>query len=45
MSAATLFGVTACSDSTAAGTGTVSVRLTNQSVAAAMGADVITGDV
>jgi hypothetical protein len=34
-SAATLLGVAACSDSTAAGTGTVSVRLTNQSVAAA----------
>jgi len=39
-----LFGVAACSDSTAAGTGTVSVRLTNQSVAAAMVADVITSD-
>lgn len=43
-SAATLFGVAACSDSTAAGTGNVSVRLTNQSVAAAMVADVISGD-
>ena len=43
-SAATLFGVAACSDSTAAGTGKVSVRLTNQSVAAAMVADVISGD-
>ena len=35
LSAATLCGVAACSDSTAAETGTVSVRLTNQSVAAA----------
>ena len=43
LSAATLFGVTACSDSTAAGTGAVSVQLTNQSVAAAMVADVIAG--
>jgi hypothetical protein len=43
-SAATLFGVAACSDSTAAGTGTVNVRLANQSVAAAMVAGVITGD-
>ena len=43
-SAATLFGVAACSDSTAVGTGNVSVRLTNQSVAAAMVADVITSD-
>ena len=40
-SAATLFGVAACSDSTAAGTGTVSVRLTNQSVAASVAADIV----
>jgi len=42
--AATLSGVEACSDSTAVGTGTVGVRLTNQSVAAAMLADVIASD-
>ena len=40
-SAATLFGVAACSDSTAAGTGKVSVRLTNQAVAAAVAADIV----
>jgi hypothetical protein len=34
LSAAILFGAAACSDSTEAGTGTVSVRLTNESVAA-----------
>ena len=48
-SAATLFGVAACSDSTGAGTGTVSVRLTNQpvapSVAASVAADIIGSDV
>jgi hypothetical protein len=43
-SAAMLFSVAACSDSTAAGTGTVSVRLTNQSVAASVAADIIGGD-
>jgi uncharacterized protein DUF4382 len=43
-SAATLFGVAACSDSTGAGTGTVSVRLTNQSVAASVAADLIGSD-
>jgi hypothetical protein len=43
-SAATLFGVAACSDSTAVAKGTVGVRLTNQSAMAAMVADVITGD-
>ena len=43
-SAATLFGVAACSDSTGAGTGTVSVRLTNASVGAPMSADVVTSD-
>jgi hypothetical protein len=40
-SAATLFSVAACSDSTAAGTGKVSVRLTNQAVAAAVAADIV----
>ena len=39
-----LFSVAACSDSTAAGTGTVGVRLTNQSTAAAALANVIAGD-
>jgi len=43
-SAATLFGVAACSDSTGAGTGTVNVRLTNASVAAPMTAGVVTTD-
>ena len=43
-SAATLLGVAACSDSTGAGTGTVSVRLTNQSVAASVAADLIGSD-
>jgi len=43
-SAATLFGVAACSDSTGAGTGTVSVRLTNASAAAPVNADIITSD-
>ena len=44
-SAATLFSVAACSDSTAAGTGKVSVRLTNQSVAASVvAADLVGGD-
>jgi len=38
-SAATLFGVAACSDSTGAGTGTVSVRLTNASVASPVSAN------
>ena len=36
LSAAMLFGVVACSDSTGAGTGTVGVRLTNASVAASV---------
>lgn len=40
-SAATVFGVAACSDSTAAGTGTVGIRLTNQSVAASVAADIV----
>ena len=40
-SAATLFGVAACSDSTGAGTGTVSVRLTNASVASPVSADLV----
>jgi len=40
-SAATLLGVAACSDSTAAGTGTVGIRLTNQSVAASVAADIV----
>ena len=40
-SAATLFSGAACSDSTAAGTGKVSVRLTNQAVAAAVAADIV----
>ena len=44
-SAATLLGCAACSDSTGAGTGTVSVRLTNASVARPPGgADVVTSD-
>ena len=43
-SAATLFGVAACSDSTAAGTGTVGIRLTNQSVAASVAADIVGSD-
>ena len=41
MLSAALVGATACSDSTGAGTGTVSVRLTNQSVAAAVAADIV----
>ena len=42
ISAVAFLGVAACSDSTGAGTGTVSVRLTNQSVAAAsMAADLV----
>ena len=41
MLSAALVGATACSDSTGAGTGTVSVRLTNQSVAAAVAADLV----
>jgi hypothetical protein len=36
ISTATLFGLAACSDSTGAGMGTVGVRLTNESVAAAV---------
>lgn len=45
LSAAMVFSVAACSDSTAAGTGTVSVRLTNQSVAASVvAADLVGGD-
>ena len=44
-STATLFGVAACSDSTGAGTGTVSVRLTNASVAAPVSADVVSSDI
>ena len=43
-SAAVLFGVAACSDSTGAGTGTVSVRLTNESVAAAVLGQTVTSD-
>jgi uncharacterized protein DUF4382 len=43
-SAATLFGVAACSDSTGAGTGTVSVRLTNASVASPVSADLVAGE-
>jgi hypothetical protein len=42
-SAATLFGVAACSDSTGAGTGTVSVRLANASASVA-NADVVTNE-
>ena len=41
MLSAALVGAAACSDSTAAGTGTVSVRLTNQSVAASVAADLV----
>ncbi|HET8784104.1 MAG TPA: DUF4382 domain-containing protein [Candidatus Limnocylindrales bacterium] len=40
LSASALFGVVACSDSTAAGTGTVGVRLTTASVAPAVAASV-----
>jgi hypothetical protein len=40
-SAATLFGIAACSDSTAAGTGTMGIRLTNESVAASVAADIV----
>jgi hypothetical protein len=43
-SAVALFGAVACSDSTSAGSGTVSVRLTNQSVAASVVGDVIGSD-
>jgi hypothetical protein len=43
-SAAALVGAAACSDSTGAGTGTVGVRLTNQSVAASVAADLIGAD-
>ena len=42
--AAALIGAVACSDSTSAGSGTVSVRLTNQSVAASVVGDVISSD-
>ena len=38
-SVAVVFGVAACSDSTGAGTGTVSVKLTNESVAASVAGD------
>lgn len=41
VSAALSFGLAACSDSTASGTGTIGVRLTNQSVAAAVAADIV----
>jgi hypothetical protein len=44
ISAAAFLGVAACSDSTGAGTGTVSVRLTNQSVAASVAADLVGGE-
>ena len=44
LSAATLFGVAACSDSTMAGLGTVSIRLTNESVAASVIGDVLGAD-
>ena len=44
LSVVTLVGATACSDSTGAGTGTVSVRLTNQSVAASVAADLVGAD-
>jgi uncharacterized protein DUF4382 len=40
-SAALSFGAAACSDSTAAGTGKIGVRLTNQSVAASVGEDIV----
>jgi hypothetical protein len=43
-SAVALFSAVACSDSTSAGSGTVSVRLTNQSVAASVVGDVIGSD-
>ena len=43
-SAAVLLGVAACSDSTGAGTGTVSVRLTNESVAASVVGETLTSD-
>src|SRR5512138_3822672 len=43
-SAAALVGAAACSDSTGAGTGTVGVRLTNQSVAASVAADLVGAD-
>ena len=42
--AVALIGAVACSDSTSAGSGTVSVRLTNQSVAASVVGDVIASD-
>jgi len=42
--AGALIGAVACSDSTSAGSGTVSVRLTNQSVAASVVGDVIASD-
>lgn len=40
LTASTLFGAVACSDSTGSGTGTVGVRLTNSSVAASVAASV-----
>jgi hypothetical protein len=42
--AVALIGAVACSDSTSAGSGTVSVRLTNQSVAASVVGDLIASD-
>lgn len=44
LTATTLFGAVACSDSTGAGTGTVGVKLTNSSVAAAVAADIVGAD-
>src|SRR5215207_4394753 len=43
-SATTLFSAVACSDSTSAGTGTVGVRLTNESVAAFVASDIVGTD-
>lgn len=44
LSAAALISAVACSDSTGAGAGTLGVRLTNQSVAAAVVGDVVAAD-
>ena len=44
LSATALFGAVACSDSSGPGTGTVGVRLTNASVAAAVAADLVNAE-
>ncbi len=43
-SAAASLGLAACSDSTGAGTGSIDVKLTNQSVAASVAADIVGSD-